>query len=293
MSQKRLQSFLKFYKLHQVLVSVVALCVVVGLVLLATSLLSGNTQNQQVAEVSVSPSPSELMLADVQPEQEVVKSEIVSTLSPLAQEEAVTQVESGDVLSSENWVGPEASAPMSSPEVVQEPVTTQENRDVQSVEPGKSDFAPLPEPTMAQQVESSQEASSDYIVVEGDTLEAIAARSATSVGWLAHKNNLSNPNHIEVGQVLKMPGSSQNQQEIAVQSQQDAQPEATHVMGESQTAGTYMVQPGDALWSIAEKHLGSGYRWVEIYELNVDTLGNTPDLIYPNQQLELPSGVIG
>ena len=51
---------------------------------------------------------------------------------------------------------------------------------------------------------------------------------------------------------------------------------------------TYVVWKGDCLWSISEKHLGSGYRWKEIYELNRDQIKD-PNLIYPGQELELPA----
>lgn len=51
---------------------------------------------------------------------------------------------------------------------------------------------------------------------------------------------------------------------------------------------TYMVKSGDCLWNIAKKYLGDGARYTEIYELNKDKI-KTPNLIYPNQVLILPS----
>lgn len=42
------------------------------------------------------------------------------------------------------------------------------------------------------------------------------------------------------------------------------------------------------LWDIAERHLGSGYRWREIYNMNRDKINN-PDLIYPGQRLRIPA----
>jgi DNA-binding SARP family transcriptional activator len=57
---------------------------------------------------------------------------------------------------------------------------------------------------------------------------------------------------------------------------------------------TYRVQPGDSLWRIAERELGSGFRWREIYRLNEGTRffdGRSltdPHLIYPGWVLELP-----
>lgn len=56
----------------------------------------------------------------------------------------------------------------------------------------------------------------------------------------------------------------------------------------------YCVRTGDSLWRIAERKLGSGFRWREIFELNRgrrfadgETLTN-PRLIRPGWRLELP-----
>lgn len=60
---------------------------------------------------------------------------------------------------------------------------------------------------------------------------------------------------------------------------------------------TYTVTGGDHLWGIAERFLGDGFRWVEIWKLNQQrtmTDGRTfvdPNLIYPGWQLELPQEV--
>ena len=35
---------------------------------------------------------------------------------------------------------------------------------------------------------------------------------------------------------------------------------------------TYTIKTGDCLWNIAQKHLGSGLRWTELYDLNYDVL---------------------
>ena len=52
----------------------------------------------------------------------------------------------------------------------------------------------------------------------------------------------------------------------------------------TETPGVYTVQPGDSLWSIAEKRLGSGLRWQAIAAVN----GLTDTIIYPGQQLTIP-----
>jgi DNA-binding SARP family transcriptional activator len=57
---------------------------------------------------------------------------------------------------------------------------------------------------------------------------------------------------------------------------------------------TYRVLSGDSLWQIAERELGSGLRWREIYRLNEGTRFSDgrsltdPHLIYPGWVLELP-----
>lgn len=53
-------------------------------------------------------------------------------------------------------------------------------------------------------------------------------------------------------------------------------------------AKTYTVKSGDSLWKIAQKNLGKGGRYMEVYNLNKDKIKN-PNLIYPGQVLTLPS----
>ena len=50
---------------------------------------------------------------------------------------------------------------------------------------------------------------------------------------------------------------------------------------------TYTVVRGDSLWKIAQKQLGSGKKWTELYEANKDTIKN-PSLIYIGQTLIIP-----
>lgn len=53
--------------------------------------------------------------------------------------------------------------------------------------------------------------------------------------------------------------------------------------------GTYTVQPGDSLWSIAEKCLGDGSRWAEIQKVN----GLDGTAIFPGQVLIIPGASNG
>ncbi len=49
-----------------------------------------------------------------------------------------------------------------------------------------------------------------------------------------------------------------------------------------------IVQPGNSLWRIARRVLGSGYHFSVIYEANRDQIRD-PDLIYPGQIMEVPA----
>lgn len=63
---------------------------------------------------------------------------------------------------------------------------------------------------------------------------------------------------------------------------------------EHEARETYRVRPGDSLWRIAERELGSGFRWREIYRLNQGKqfpdgrCFTDPHLIYAGWVLELP-----
>lgn len=54
---------------------------------------------------------------------------------------------------------------------------------------------------------------------------------------------------------------------------------------------TYTVVSGDNLWKIAQRYLGDGSRWREIYSYNNNKsiIGGNPNLIRPGQVLSIPS----
>lgn len=54
---------------------------------------------------------------------------------------------------------------------------------------------------------------------------------------------------------------------------------------------TYTVVSGDNLWKIAQRYLGDGSRWNEIYSYNNNKsiIGGNPNLIRPGQVLSIPS----
>lgn len=72
---------------------------------------------------------------------------------------------------------------------------------------------------------------------------------------------------------------------------------AAPVLAVETVPATYTVTRGDHLWGIAERFLGDGFRWVEIWKLNQQRTmsdGRTfvdPNLIYAGWRLELPQEV--
>lgn len=48
----------------------------------------------------------------------------------------------------------------------------------------------------------------------------------------------------------------------------------------------YVIQKGDTLWAIAQKHLGNGSKYTKIFDDNREVIKD-PDLIYPGQKIRI------
>ena len=97
-----------------------------------------------------------------------------------------------------------------------------------------------------------------YTVQAGDTLNGIASKYGTTYQELARINNISNPNVIYPGQVIKINGGTVEK--------------------------IYTVKSGDTLSGIANKY---GTTWKKLYEKNKSVIGNDPNLIKPGQVLKI------
>lgn len=62
---------------------------------------------------------------------------------------------------------------------------------------------------------------------------------------------------------------------------------SSSVQTNPKSVGSYVVQKGDTLWSIAKKYYGSGTQYIKIYNSNKSTIKH-PNLIYPGQKLKIP-----
>lgn len=114
-----------------------------------------------------------------------------------------------------------------------------------------------------------------YTVAPGDTLARIAARCDTSVGALVRANDqIRDPSLIRVGWRLKIPGARADRDGFA----EDRPTDRSRVS----TGGTYRVEPGDTLFSIAQ---AAGISLAALMDAN---RGIDPYALAIGQALNLP-----
>ncbi len=53
----------------------------------------------------------------------------------------------------------------------------------------------------------------------------------------------------------------------------------------------YRVQPGEGWFDLAQRFLGDGRRWPELYELNRERVARNPSQLRSGTVIELPPGV--
>ena len=108
--------------------------------------------------------------------------------------------------------------------------------------------------------ETSKTNEINYVVKKGDTLSLIASKYNTTYQKLASYNNISNPNKIYPGQIIKI------KQEMNI------------------NPTNYVVKKGDTLSLIASRYKTS---WKKIYEKNKNIIGKNPNKIKPGQVLSI------
>lgn len=112
-----------------------------------------------------------------------------------------------------------------------------------------------------------------YMVQPGETLGSISRKVFGQADrWqdIASLSGLANPNVIFPGDELMLPKDAQSE---SFASQVQAEPKVQIV-----------VQPGDTLAKIAQKHFGNSAGWMVIWKQNQDQIKN-PDAIFAGQSL--------
>lgn len=112
-----------------------------------------------------------------------------------------------------------------------------------------------------------------YKVVSGDTLSKIAQKFGTTYQEIAKLNGISNPNVIQVGQVLKIPGSNSSTSSTS-----------TTTQNTSSSYTTYTIVSGDTLSKIAQRY---GTTYQELARIN--GISN-PNIISVGQKIKVPGG---
>jgi putative chitinase len=122
--------------------------------------------------------------------------------------------------------------------------------------------------------------STTYVVQPGDTLSRIAQRFNTTVAALAQLNGIVNPNRIQVGQRLIVPGTGGP----VATATSPAPPTATQAQPAPTAARpiTYVVQPGDTLFRISIRFGVPLQRLVEANNIQ------NANVIYWGQVLVIP-----
>lgn len=126
----------------------------------------------------------------------------------------------------------------------------------------------------------------DYTVRRGDSLWKIAQEQlgdGTRYVEIVALNETvlhGRPNFIDPGLVLSLPSDG-----------------APNLDAEPQGESTYVVEPGDTLWDIADEELGAGECYPEIFEASQATVQSDgqrvtdPDLIRPGWELTVPGDI--
>ncbi len=132
---------------------------------------------------------------------------------------------------------------------------------------GTQASAPAPAP-----VETQPTGTTTYTVQRGDSLATIAAQFGTTYIELARLNNIEDPDILHVGQVLQVPAPAGT-----------PAPAETSAPAPQPTTGTYIVQRGDSLATIAAQF---NTNYIELARMNGIT---NPDVLRVGQVLTVPS----
>ena len=136
-------------------------------------------------------------------------------------------------------------------------------------------------------------------VKEGETLSELAAEHLGSAGkypliMAVNTDLLDKPENLRVGMKLRIPAEpvanviEQANQALAVADETRNVTSERIAQTKPDTAKTYTVKEGDNLYRIAQKLLGNGERYDEIYQANKDKLKSAND-IRVGMSLRLPN----
>jgi nucleoid-associated protein YgaU len=125
-----------------------------------------------------------------------------------------------------------------------------------------------------------------HLVQPGESFALIAQKyfGSQKYMWYVIQANpqVKDPSKLSVGQTLRIPPAPPS---TASPSQQ---PRATGREKRAVAQRTYVVEAGDSFYDIAQRLMGDGTRWPELYELNKDQVGLDPSDLRVGQVLKIP-----
>jgi nucleoid-associated protein YgaU len=158
-----------------------------------------------------------------------------------------------------------------------------------SLVPTPMQIKPTPAPQQAApQVTGTQK----YTVLPGDSTWKVAEKmlgDGRLYPAIEKASGLKHNQRLAIGQELTIP----DQKTVTNLPDRSKITSGVSITTDNSTAvqssgKTYEVKPGDCLWTIAQRELGNPFAWVKLYQLNKQTVGSNPDLIYPGTVLNLP-----
>ncbi len=138
--------------------------------------------------------------------------------------------------------------------------------------------------TAAKTSTATTNTSKTYTVQSGDVLSSIAIKIYNDERrWvdIAQANPKVEPTKLRVGQVLRLPNKRHTL------SKEEPSPPGPG------TTQTYTIQPGDSLSTVAQQYYGDPTLWRTIYNFNRDIIGDNPNAIKANMQLQVPPKLTG
>lgn len=158
-----------------------------------------------------------------------------------------------------------------------------------TIEPVAAETTKLPENINLSETDGKimpQGLPTTYVVQKGDSSWKVAKAfygSGYNYVDIEKANSLKHNQHLEIGMKLSIPKTEVIGVKKAVKT-----PESVALGKENSMPETYTVQKGDHLWKIAVKFYGDGYKWTEIYKLNLTSIKN-PGIIEIGLVLKLPA----
>ncbi len=134
-----------------------------------------------------------------------------------------------------------------------------------------------------------------YTIKRGDTLSALAAQylgHARYAGQIVKANPGVHPRRLRVGMKLKIPTGAG--QPTASRPSSTATGRAAAVVESARPVPkdrAYTVKTGEGWYDLAERFLGQGSRWPELFEMNKDRVPRNPNILPRGTVIELPKKV--